>query len=102
MLEESTHGRRTPLVVGAGILVLAAAAVVGVAAAQEPPPPIAAEPLTSRAVFPDDVDLKFKLKARRRRTMVVKVEDRPVRSSSSTRFNPARSSPGTPTPGRWS
>ena len=44
-------------------------------AAQEPPPPIAAEPLTSRAVFPDDVDLKFKLKLAGGPTHVVNVED---------------------------
>ena len=32
------------------------------AAAQAPPPPIAAEPLTPRSVFVDDIGLKFKLK----------------------------------------
>jgi quercetin dioxygenase-like cupin family protein len=33
--------------------------------AQEPPPPIAAEPLTGRAVFPDDVDLKIEIEPAR-------------------------------------
>ena len=28
----------------------------------DPPPPIAAEPLTQRSVFPDEIDMKFKLK----------------------------------------
>ncbi|HSL64940.1 MAG TPA: hypothetical protein VK874_09810, partial [Gaiellaceae bacterium] len=42
---------------------------------QEPPPPIAAEPLTSRAVFPDDVDLKLKLKLDGKDTAVVNVDE---------------------------
>jgi quercetin dioxygenase-like cupin family protein len=75
MLEKSTPRRRTPLVVGAGILVLAATAVVGVAAAQDPPPPPAPEALTGRAVFPNDVDLKLKLKEHGGATTVVNVED---------------------------
>lgn len=61
----------------------AAALVVAVAvgvmalpsAGQEPPPPIAAEPLTSRSVFPDDVDLKLKLKLDGKDTAVVNVEE---------------------------
>lgn len=74
MLEGSTPRRKTPLVVGAGMLILAAA-VIGVAAAQDPPPPPAPEPLTGRAVFPDDVDLKLKLKEPGGATTVVNVED---------------------------
>ena len=58
---------------------LAAAIAVGVtalpSAGQDPPLPIAAEPLTSRAVFPDDVDLKIKLKPDGKATRVVNVED---------------------------
>ena len=75
-MPERTPRKRTPLAISAGILILAAAAVVSVAAAQEPPPPpIAAEPLTSRAVLPDDVDLKFKIKLDGDRTVVVNVEE---------------------------
>jgi quercetin dioxygenase-like cupin family protein len=43
--------------------------------AQTPPPPIATEFLTGRAVFPDDVTLKWKLKLDGMRTRVVKVAD---------------------------
>jgi quercetin dioxygenase-like cupin family protein len=43
-------------------------------AAQVPPPPIAAEILTPRSVFPDDVDMKIKIKTDGRRE-VVKVVD---------------------------
>jgi quercetin dioxygenase-like cupin family protein len=38
-------------------------------------PPIASEPLTARAVFPDDVDLKVKLKLEGESTQVINVED---------------------------
>ena len=45
--------------------ILAAAAVVGVSVlptfADEPPPPIVGEPLTGRATFVDDIDLKIKI-----------------------------------------
>lgn len=44
-------------------------------AAQEAPPPIAAEILTPRSVFTDDVDLKFKIKREGDRTVVVNAED---------------------------
>ena len=43
--------------------------------AQQPPPPIATEFLTGRAVFPDDVDLKLKVKTHRGPRTVVKAED---------------------------
>lgn len=52
---------------GAGLAAaLVGAAVVGVgvlpSAAQDPPPPPSVQPLTGRAVFTDDVDVKIKLK----------------------------------------
>ncbi len=58
---------------------LAAAFVIGgfvlPSVAQVTPPPIATELLTSRAEFPDDVSLRFKIKLDGRRTHVVNVED---------------------------
>ncbi len=58
---------------------LAGVLLIGVnvlpSAAQESPPPIAAEPLTGRAVFPDDVDLKIKIKLEHGRTHVVHARD---------------------------
>ncbi len=59
--------------------VLGAVVVVGVFAlsstAQEPPPPpIATEVLTARAAFPDDIDLKIKIKSGGA-TNVVNVDD---------------------------
>lgn len=58
--------------VGVGLI---AALVAGIyvlpSAAQEPPPPIAAEPLTPRSVFPDQVDMKLKLKMDGRATQVI-------------------------------
>ena len=44
-------------------------------AAQEPQPPIAVEPLTGRAVFTDNVDLKTKIKLDGKATRVVNVKD---------------------------
>ena len=53
--------------------------VVGVnvlpSAAQQAPPPIAAEILTGRAVFTDDVDVKLKLKREREQRTVVNARD---------------------------
>ena len=64
---------------GAVAAALVAAVAIGVnvvpSAAQEPPPPIAAEPLTPRSVFIDDIDLKVKLKLDGRATRVVDVDD---------------------------
>lgn len=58
--------------------VLGATLLVGVyvvpSAAQAPPPPIATEFLTARAAFPDDIDLKIKIKDAHA-TNVVNVED---------------------------
>ena len=44
-------------------------------AAQQAPPPIGVEPLTSRAVFTDNVDLKFKIKLDGKATEVVNVKN---------------------------
>jgi quercetin dioxygenase-like cupin family protein len=65
---------------GVGIAAaLAAALAVGAmalpSAGQGPPPPIGTELLTSRAVFPDDVDLKFKIKLDGMATNVVNVRE---------------------------
>jgi quercetin dioxygenase-like cupin family protein len=63
---------------------LAAAALIAVlliganalpSAAQEPPPPIGVEPLTGRAVFTDNVDLKIKDKLDDKATEVANVKD---------------------------
>jgi len=63
-----------------GILaVFAAAVVAGVsvlpALADEPPPPIVGEPLTGRAVFTDDIDLKIKIKTAGGETIVINADD---------------------------
>jgi hypothetical protein len=66
------------LILGTVLLMLAAASAVNVipsAALDPPPPPIAAEPLTARSVFPDEVDMKFKLKHPGGGTMVINVDD---------------------------
>ena len=64
--------------VSLGAAALGAMLLIGVyvmpSAAQTPPPPIATEFLTARAVFPDDVDLKIKIK-HGHGTNVVDVED---------------------------
>ena len=69
--------RRAGLILGTTLLMLAAAAAVNVipSAAVDPPPPIAAEPLTARSVFPDEVSMKIKLKHPGGGTMVVDVGD---------------------------
>ena len=58
--------------------ILAAAAVVGITAlpalADEPPLPIVGEPLTGRAGFVDDIDLKVKIKSGAE-TIVVNADD---------------------------
>jgi quercetin dioxygenase-like cupin family protein len=63
-----------------GILaVLGAAVIVGIgvlpAFADEPPPPIVGEPLTGRAGFVDDIDLKIKIKTAGSETIVVNADD---------------------------
>jgi len=76
MIRGSRLSRRA-ILIGTVLLMLAAASAVYVipSAAQDPPPPIAAEPLTLRSVFPDDIDMKFKLKLHDGGTMVVNVDD---------------------------
>ena len=77
MIGANTRPKRAVLIVGSAILMLAAAAMVSVvpSAAQGEPPPIAAEPLTPRSVFPDEIDMKFKLKLHGGRTVVINVDD---------------------------
>ena len=55
--------------------IIAGGAYVLPAAAQAPPPPIAAEPLTLRSVFVDDISLKFQIKLDGGATHVVDVKD---------------------------
>jgi len=76
MIRGSRWSKRAMLL-GTVLLMLAAASAVYVipSAAQDPPPPIAAEPLTLRAVFPDEIDMKFKLKLHDGGAIVVNVDD---------------------------
>jgi quercetin dioxygenase-like cupin family protein len=77
MIGGSRLKKRPTLILGTVLLMLAAASAVNVipSAAEGPPPPIAAEPLTPRSVFPDEIKMKFKLKLHGGRTVVVKVDD---------------------------
>ena len=63
MIRGSRRKKRAMLL-GTTLLMLAAASAVYVipSAAVDPPPPIQAEPLTPRSVFPDEIDMKIKLK----------------------------------------
>ena len=83
MKRGSRRTKRAMLILGTTLLLLAAASAVNAvpSAALDPPPPIAAEPLTPRSVFPDEVDMKFKLKMDHMGTMVVNVDD-PTRTVS--------------------
>ena len=67
---------RAKLILATALSTLAAVAVLNVvpAAAVDPPPPIAAEPLTARSVFPDQVDMKIKLKGHHGGMTVVNVD----------------------------
>jgi quercetin dioxygenase-like cupin family protein len=67
--------RGAALAAAALIAVVVIGASVVPSGAQEPPPPIAVEPLTDRAVFTDDVDLKLKNKLDGKATEVVNVKD---------------------------
>jgi quercetin dioxygenase-like cupin family protein len=77
MTRGSRLGKRAGLIVGTALVILAAAAAVNVvpSAAVDPPPPIQAEPLTARSVFPDQIDMKLKLKTHDGGTTVVNVDD---------------------------
>src|SRR5215207_8448657 len=66
---------KTTLAIAAVAGVLACGAYVLPAAAPAPPPPIAAEPLTPRSVFADDIGLEFKLKLDGGATHFVDVKD---------------------------
>ena len=69
--------KRIRLILGIALLTLATALAVNVipSAAGDPPPPIASEPLTARSVFPDEVDMKLKLKEPGGGTAVILVGD---------------------------
>lgn len=67
--------RGAALAAAMSIAVLLIAVNVLPSAAQEPPPPISMEPLTGRAVFTDNVDLKVKNKLDGKATRVVKAKD---------------------------
>jgi quercetin dioxygenase-like cupin family protein len=68
--------RKKRAILGALLLTLTAVFAVNVipSAAEGPPPPIVAEPLTPRSVFPDEIDMKLKLRLHGR-TVVVRVDD---------------------------
>jgi quercetin dioxygenase-like cupin family protein len=68
--------KKRAMLLGTTLLVLAAASAVNVipSAAGDPPPPIQAEPLTPRSVFPNEIDMKIKLRMHGG-TMVVHVDD---------------------------
>jgi len=72
----SSRRKKRAMLLGTVLLVLAAASAVNVipSAALDPPPPIVAEPLTPRSVFPDEIDMKIKLRMHGS-MMVVHVDD---------------------------
>lgn len=70
-----TSRRRNAALAAAIIAVPLLGANVLPSAAQQPPPPIATEFLSGRAVFPDDVDSKLKIKHPGSGTAVVRSED---------------------------
>jgi len=68
--------KRGTVVAGVVAVLLTSAIVLQPSAAQQAPPmPIATEFLTGRAVFTDDVDLRWKIKLSGQPTRVVNVED---------------------------
>jgi quercetin dioxygenase-like cupin family protein len=67
--------RGAALAAAALIAVLLISASVVPSTAQQPPPPIATEFLTERAVFTDNVDLKFKVKLDGKATDVVNLKN---------------------------
>ena len=76
-MKGSRRIKRAGLVLGTTLVMLAAAAAINVipSAALDPPPPIAAEPLTARSIFPDQVEMKIKMKHPGGGTMVIDVDD---------------------------
>ena len=75
MLGTNARDMKAKVILGAALATLAAAALVNVVPSAAQVSPIASEPLTARAVFPDDIDLKVKLKEDGGKTTVVNVED---------------------------
>ena len=75
MIETSRRRRRVAWIAGVSTLMLAAAAAVGVVPSAALDPPIAAEVLTPRSVFTDDIHMKLRLKEDRGETTVVQVDD---------------------------
>ena len=73
----SSRDARAMIVLGTAILMAAGAAAIGVvpSAAQDEPPPPSPEPLSGRAVFTDDIDLKLRIKEEGGATTVVNVDD---------------------------
>jgi quercetin dioxygenase-like cupin family protein len=68
--------KRGAVAITAALAAIAAFALTALpSVAQVPPPPIASESLTARAIFPNDVDMKIKLKAAHGGTQVVHVRD---------------------------
>ena len=67
---------RALLAVAAALMMMMTAVVnVLPALAVEPPPPILGEPLSGRAVFVDDIDLKIKLRHHDSETNVINADD---------------------------
>lgn len=75
MLETNARDMKAKVILGTALATLAAAALVNVVPSAAQVPPIASEPLSPRAVFPDDIDLKIKIKEHDGATTVVNVED---------------------------
>ncbi len=77
MSKMSRRWTKAALIAGVATLMVAAAATVGVvsSAAADPPAPIAAEALTPRSVFTDDVNMKLRLKEDQGETTIVEVDD---------------------------
>ncbi|HEU0058166.1 MAG TPA: cupin domain-containing protein [Gaiella sp.] len=77
MFKTNGRGAKAAWIAGVTTLMLAAAAAVGVvpSAAQDPPAPIAAEALTARSVFTDEIHMKLRLKEDQGETAVVQVDD---------------------------
>mgnify|MGYP003429692732 CR=1 FL=1 len=103
-MKGSRRNKRAKLILGTVLLMLAAAFAVNVipAVAGDPPPPIAAEPLTARSVFPDEVDMKFKLKLHGGRMVVINVDDPSRTVDVKYTVQPGAQFPGTATAGPWS